>query len=394
MQPSRSSLFLLVAITYCLTSAAPTYAEVHLILGGEDEEESLLLMPSQVAEGPDGNLYVFDAGDSLIKVFTPTGEHLRDLAGSGEGPGEIQRADGATFGFTPEGLLYFTEFFRGHRWLTLLQLDGTLVNTISPQLQVAFGVQGAVPLPDGRFLVQIAYGTKAEAEGDIYLYRMPQTLTVMDDQGVLGPEILRTDHIRLISTSPNGGDTTLPYLPSFTWVCAPTGRIVWSDGLSPQLRVFDLEGRALDPLVTPLPPAGEVTRDDLKRWQKSREEMMMDLDPAWWQRFGRAVNSYDKALYPRPVISNLDVTPAGNLLVLVTGRPGPDEKTVPYWLLDSEGKLIQQCRAPVRQLGVSEHFLLFFTEHEDGHQLVHALVREQDEAAALAQLEVFLAGSE
>jgi len=300
--------------------------------------------------------------------------------------------DGATFGFTPDGRLYFTEIFGGHRWLTLLGLDGTLVGTIRPQLQVTFGVEGAVALPDGRFLVQIAYDATTEAEGDVYLYRMPQTLAVMDDQGVIGPEIVRTEHIQMISTSPNGGTTKLPYLPSFSWAFTPNGQIVWSDGLSPQLQVFDLDGRALEPLVTPLPPAVEVTRDDLKLWQQRREEMMMDRNPSWWQRFGRAVLSYNKALYPRPVIWNLDLTPAGNLLV--TGRPAPDSELVPYWLLGGEGELLRECRVPIWNLGISENYLLYFTRHEDGFLLLNALARDPDEAAALVQLELFFEGDE
>ena len=87
---------------------------------GKIGEEGELVYPSQAEEGPDGNIYVYDAVDAFIKVYSPEGKFLRKMGGEGQGPGEIKRADGVRFGFTLDGLLYFTEFINGHRWITLM----------------------------------------------------------------------------------------------------------------------------------------------------------------------------------------------------------------------------------------------------------------------------------
>ena len=54
-------------------------------------EEGELIYPRQIAEGPDGNIYVYDQSDAFIKVYSPEGRYLRAFGGEGQGPGEIQR---------------------------------------------------------------------------------------------------------------------------------------------------------------------------------------------------------------------------------------------------------------------------------------------------------------
>ena len=381
---TRQSLTIVLALSIFLAHSGNAEPVGHLILGDLDDENPLLLMPRQVEEGPDGNFYVLDTGDSTVKVYSPSGEFLRSMGGSGEGPGEFQRIDGATFGFTPDDLLYFTEYFGGHRWLTFLHLDGTLQRTLSPQLDTAFGIQKVAALLDGRFLVQVDLDTKVRAVGDVFYYTLPQTLTIMDEKGVLGPEIVRAEHIKLISTSPNGGTTTLPFTPRFCWLLDQAGNLVWSEGLSPHFRIFDLRGNEMPGLQTPLPESAEVTSDELASWKKSREEMAREQYPVWWERFGRAIESYDKPLYPKPVLTRLTLTPANNLLI--EGRSIHNKPGVQYWLLDRQGNLLRTVTVPVFELHLSAHYLLFFTQDDEGLTLVHALAREPDEADSLVRL--------
>lgn len=44
--------------------------------------------------GPDGTLYVLDGHGPFVRAYAPDGTYLRDLGRSGEGPGEINHADG------------------------------------------------------------------------------------------------------------------------------------------------------------------------------------------------------------------------------------------------------------------------------------------------------------
>jgi len=210
-------VLLITALTIAMANTS--LAQTHLILGGEEEEfDAMLLRPRQIEEGPDGNLYVLDGGDSYIKVYSPTGDYLRKLAGPGEGPGEFQRTDGSTFGFTTDGNLFFTEYFGGHRWITLMELNGDLIRTLAPQLQVNYGIEKATSLDNGGFLVQITFDSEAFPSHNYYLYNMRQSLVQMDNQGAIVAEIVETEHPTVISFTPNGGTSNLPFAPVFVWV--------------------------------------------------------------------------------------------------------------------------------------------------------------------------------
>lgn len=94
------------------------------IIIGREEGDGMLVYPRQIGEGPDGNIYVYDLADAYIKVYSPEGKFLRRIGGKGQGPGEIQRPEGASFGFTLDEKLFFAEFIRGHPWITFMELSG------------------------------------------------------------------------------------------------------------------------------------------------------------------------------------------------------------------------------------------------------------------------------
>jgi len=57
----------LLAVCFSVTS---TFG-IEKIVIGKDFENGGLYVPFQVEEGPDGNIYVFDAKDKAIKVYSP-----------------------------------------------------------------------------------------------------------------------------------------------------------------------------------------------------------------------------------------------------------------------------------------------------------------------------------
>jgi hypothetical protein len=355
----------------------------HVVLGGE-EGDGMIFNPRQVEEGPDGNLYVLDSGDSFIKVYSPDGEYLRKIAGSGEGPGEFQRVDGATFGFLPDNRLFFTEFLRGHRWITTMELNGDFVSVLSPELDVEFGVEAATPLADGGFLVQFVYTSTPRASGDYFLYYTPKALVRINSEGEIVSEVVATENAELISNSSDGATTNLPFTPRFTWAPFGNEEVVWSDGMSPTLRVLDYSGGIEREINSQLPVPEKVTKQDLEEWKLGRKEMMMSRNVAWWNEFGRVVESYDKPLYDKPVLRRLSVTPAGNLLCEGPWNSKTEETT--YWLLDPDGVVVQTVSAGAGQLHFSAHYTLFFTVDEDGTIRVHAADRKAGEADDLSQL--------
>src|SRR4030042_2170663 len=102
---------LLSALLFVLSNGFSPAQEV-IVLGGPGQG-SELGTPGNIREGRDGNISVYDQADAFIKVYSPKGEFVRKLAGEGQGPGEIQRRGGGAFGFTPDGKLFFTDFFSG-----------------------------------------------------------------------------------------------------------------------------------------------------------------------------------------------------------------------------------------------------------------------------------------
>ncbi|MBK6733438.1 MAG: hypothetical protein IPG61_05020 [bacterium] len=358
-------------------SAAP------LVLGGEDEQEGMLLSPEQVEEGPDGNLYVLDTGDATIKVYGPTGEYRYRLGGEGEGPGRFQRADGASFGFIGKDRIYFAEYYGGHHWLTIMKLNGDLVRVLSPQLDVAFGVAAASPLRGGGFLVQFGFNVVAHAKDSYFLYDTPRSLARIDSLGAVVSTIVKTSDTRSISTLPNGGESNLPFTPGFHWLPLDDDEVLWTNGMSPRLRVLDHAGRLVREIETQLPGPVPVSSQELGRWRAEHKELVASRYPDWWNRYGRVIESYDKPLYDKPIIERISRTPGG--LLLIEGPPDSGSALSSYRLINDRGEILARTTTLARGLHLSAHYVLYFTTDEDGAVSAHAAVRAADEAAAVAQ---------
>ncbi len=385
---NHNRIFQILLITVMTIALANTsQAQTHLILGSEEEEnDAMLLRPRQIEEGPDGNLYVLDGGDSCIKVYSPTGDYLRKLAGPGEGPGEFQRTDGATFGFTTDGNLFFTEYFGGHRWLTLMELNGDLIRTLAPQLQVNYGIDRATSLDNGGFLVQITFDSEAFPSHNYYLYNMRQSLVQMDNQGAIVAEIVETEHPSVISFTPNGGTSNLPFAPVFVWIAHQDSTITWSDGLNPRLSVLDFTGQTVREIDTKLPPPEKVTDDELKSWCRSRKEAVESSNPTWWHRFGRVIEDYDKSLFDKPILQRISAAPADHILVEGYGNPETEQKT--FWLFDQKGTMIATITAGVWSLHISTNHLLYFSDNEDGSTAVNVVKWEGNVGESLSLVKI------
>lgn len=371
----------LVLALLLLAGPALAGSDFHVLLDDTDSDDAFLLAPRQVEIGPDGNVWVLDAGDSYFKVFTPKGRFLRRMGGQGEGPGRLQRTDGATFGFTPEGEMFFAEFYGGHNWLTVMTLEGDLVRTVTPDLQVFHGVSGAVALPGGRYLLEIQLDSRTEPLRDNWLYFTPHILVPMNTGGALGPEIVRTEYASMISTSPGGGTSNLPFTPVFAWAVDQDGRILWSDGLSTEIQVFDADGKPIDPLQTDLPAPRPVTSEELQAWQRARAEFMLERNASWWERFGRSIEDYDEAATPHPVLDALSITPAGRLLCAVR-----DDETAVYHLLDSGGHEVHTESIPVWGLTLGDGMVAWLGYDADGQARVNIASRPDDEVETLRRV--------
>jgi hypothetical protein len=358
-------IFVVLASMLC-----PANEKDYFILGAEQGDGSLIL-PGQVQEGPDGNIYVMDRGDAYIKVYSPAGSYLRRIGGKGQGPGEIQRADGAGFGFTRNGKLYFTEYFGGHRWITLVELSGGLDRVLHLEIERVYGIDNAYSLADGGFLVELSYSSVPEMKQDYFLYRYPQSLLRVSSTGRVVSEIAKTDYFRTISGISNGADQWLPFIPAFAWAPYGNDLIIFSDGLSRNLKVYDYSGMMVDEIKTDLPKPEIVKDRDLDAWRKARREAQ--TDKAWFNRFGTVIYKYKKSVYGRhPILSDISSTADGNILVAGSSKSG--EKTR-FWLLGGHGKTLAETEIAAARLRISKHFIFFLAEDEEENRLAVCLKR-------------------
>lgn len=348
----------------------------HFFIGKEDGD-GFLAMPRHVQEGPDGNIYVFDWGDFFIKVYSPEGKYLRRMGGRGQGPGEVQRADGAGFGFTPDGKLYFTEFFRGHRWITFMELSGEFIRVLSPEINESFGINDAVPLEAGGFLALFTFSSKPEMKKDYFLYKSPQSLIRIDSKGKIISEIIKTEYFIMISSVGDGATSNLPFIPEFEWVPFKDDTILFTDGMSKNFKVYNYQGDLIREIETALPEPKRVKSKELNAWRQRREEYMMERNPGWYNRFGKVIEKYKKSLYDKPNVSGISLTPDGNLIV--AGPVHFEEMERDYWLLDENGKILVQMRLAVWGIRMCEHFVFFYSTDEDQNESVHCVKRKGSE---------------
>lgn len=79
------------------------------ILKGKDDLP--LFSPTDVALGPDGNIYVADTGSSLIQVFKPGGEFVRAIGGFGKEGGKFEKLLGIDV--DDRGYVFATDAYTG-----------------------------------------------------------------------------------------------------------------------------------------------------------------------------------------------------------------------------------------------------------------------------------------
>ena len=371
-----------------LLSIYPCLAQEYFIIGDKPGDAEVL-SPRQIEEGPDGNIYIFDRQSAFIKVFSADGRFLRKMGGKGEGPGETKRTDGMSFNFTfDKKMLYFTEFFEGHRWITFMELSGKCHGVLKLKMEKNYGILRSIQLKEGDFLAQVSFLHNAERQGDYFLYRCPIALVKINPAGEIATEILRTEQVERISSMKNGADVPIPFGPSFCWTLLKDNSIVFSEGLSNVFKIYDGSGKITGEIKTPLPEPQPVTPEDLEKWKINFIENFRDKD--WFNRFGKVINKYKKSIHEKkPNLNGISATPGGNLLAV--GRWDSQKNTQSYRLMDLKGAVIKNMEINGYGLKISEHFVFCIAGDEDENTLVLCLKRKGNEAEDLARLEKALA---
>jgi sugar lactone lactonase YvrE len=128
-----------------------------LVIGRPGTEEGQLMLPRNVAIGPDGLLYIADSGNHRIQVFDADGRYIRSWGEFGDGPGQFNEPWSLA---VDENHVYVADTWN-HR-LQKFTLDGQWVTTLgesgSPESPESggglfFGPRDILILSDGSLLV-------------------------------------------------------------------------------------------------------------------------------------------------------------------------------------------------------------------------------------------------
>jgi sugar lactone lactonase YvrE len=278
--------------------------------------------PSRIALGPDGSLYVTDAGNHRIQRFAPDGRLIARWGREGTGPGEFRHPRG--IGVAPDGRVYVTDegnarvqvFTAGGRFLRTWGRFGTARGQFRHPKDVAVSPGGRVYVAEaGNHRVQVftsagrwlaTWGGHGTAPGR---FVGPRGLAVSGSGHVF---VADADNCRIQEFRPGGSlvrvwgvQGTLPglFAGPRDVALAPDGTVVVADTTNHRLQGF----------------AKSKLADD------EAPSTVCDVTSGWWRR---------------PVTATLVAGDAGSGVAITYARVGADAPFEAYAgpvAFDSEG---------------------------------------------------------
>lgn len=326
-----------VVVRYEEPPAAPTDPLPHdLELGAMDGPSQEVFGDVRGVEvDPSGEIFVLDHQASEIRVFSPDGEYLRTLAGQGEGPGEISRANGLQR--APDGTLWVQNF---GRWQMMrFDHDGQELERVPmPVLSYGYMWNGSVD-DRGRIWKPATHRdgepVRPEASGPVesvsrlYLkFLDPETEAT--DSVFIGEQHSRT-YVQIME----GGVSvrSIPFTSGTLWAVDPAGGFWLGHGERYRIVRLDEAGDTVLVVEVDLPPE-PVTASDRDRFV---EDMLEDAPER--RRAAEEIAS----LMPeaKPVIDQLFVDERSRLWAR---RAHPEGDGPVYDVFDREGNHVSTVR--------------------------------------------------
>lgn len=187
-------------------------------VGGEDDEDIIFGVVSDIVADEQGNLYLLDSQLNEVMVFTRDGEYLRSIGREGEGPGEFRRPSGMFL--TPEGNVAVLQSMPGR--IILMTADGEPI-----------GNHPVPEAPDGGMMMffqgdragdHIILDTRSFARRETGM-DITRELVRINAQG----EAVGTLHKKKSERNFAAMSFDEKEMMSIMWTCGPDGRVYVSD---------------------------------------------------------------------------------------------------------------------------------------------------------------------
>jgi hypothetical protein len=314
--------------------------------GGLDGDV-LLGVVADVAADKAGNVYVLDNQLCQVMVFSPRGEHLRDLSRQGEGPGEIQQPTGLVM--LPDETMGIVMGYPGR--IVRMKLDGTPLGNLYPTgdpAQAGYGVLREVRFRDGTLVAcgaALSLGTNGTGTNDQFL-----SLSGLDCQNL--PRFLeKSTPMQLAARKYVEADD---YYVIGRWDLAPDGRIyAAADRDRYEISVFDGAGDLVQVIEREYAPRKRTPTE----MDRVGSDMIVVVNGEAVQ-FDRFVEDHDECI--RRLVAAAD----GSIWVLTPhGAQDQPEGSLETWdVFDAGGRFRQQMAIP---LGDEMHSGLTFFPKRD-----------------------------
>jgi len=286
----------------------------------------------------EGNIYVLDSRDALIKVFNNVGSYIRTIGRRGQGPGEMQRP--TNLAMAPANQILVND--RGARVLQVFGRDGKYHRSISlARSSTSFFSRPKVDSQNN--IVARSTFFKEDGKASFVLAKYDADMN----------ELFRVFTYEYL-VLPN---TRNVYPPDCFWAISNRDSLIWGYSNKYELLVLDKNGRIMRKIIQDYEPL-EITT-------KEKEE---------WARFAfgdQGVPSNIKVNWPdhHNAFNYLEVDDSGKIFVQ-TYKKAENTGAYYYDVFDPEGRYLAQVPLNAAPRAIKKDSIYTVEEDDDGYHHV------------------------